>query len=124
MSVRTLGALQWVALLLGALVWAAQHVIGFGITQAECGLGGKHWGLANDVWELTTMSVSALLILVALALSLLVYVRTNDTHYDDEPPESRIRMLAIAAMPVNVVVLMIVLLDGFASAFHVVCRQA
>ncbi len=70
------------------------------------------------------MSVSALLILVALALSLLVYVRTNDTHYDDEPPESRIRMLAIAAMPVNVVVLMIVLLDGFASAFHVVCRQA
>ncbi len=47
MSVRTLGALQWVALLLGALVWAAQHVIGFGITQAECGLGGKHWGLGT-----------------------------------------------------------------------------
>ena len=124
MTVRRLSTLQWTALLLGALAWTAQHVIGFGVTQAECGLGGRHWGIDNTVWQATTMGVAVMLILAAQALAVLVYLRTRPCHYTDEPPESRIRFFAITAMPVNAVLLVIVLLDGFASIFDEVCRQS
>ncbi len=124
MTLRRLSTLQWSALLLGALAWAAQHVIGFGVTQAECGLGGRRWGIDNTVWQATTMGVTVALILAAQALAVLVYLRTSPSHYTDEPPESRIRFFAITAMPINTVVLFIVLLDGFASIFNEVCRQS
>ena len=58
MSQRTLGILQWVGLLLGAGVWAAQHLVGLGITQAACGPNGSTWGVQNDVWQGALMGVA------------------------------------------------------------------
>ena len=122
MTLRRLGVLQWLGLLLGALVWAAQHVLGFGITQAECGPGGSHWGIANDVWEGSLLGASACAILLAEAAAVTVFLRTRDTTYDGPPPAGRLRFFAICAMPINAVVLMIVLLDGIGSIVLGVCR--
>ena len=122
MTLRRLGILQWLGLLLGALVWASQHVLGFGITQAECGAGGSHWGIANDVWEGALLGASACAILAAEAAAITVFLRTRDTSYDGPPPAGRLRFFAICAMPVNAVVLMIVLLDGIGSIVLEVCR--
>ncbi len=124
MSLRRLAVLQWVGLLVGALVWAAQHVVGFGITQAECGAGGARWGIGNDLWQATLMGTTALVILAAEAAAIAVLLGTRDTSYEAEPPPSRIRFFAIAAAAANLIFLMIVLLDGFASIYSVECRQA
>ncbi len=123
MTPRRLAALQWVGLFGGAVVWAAQHALGFGLTQAQCGDGGRRWGLGYTAFQATTTAVSGLLILGALAASALAFVGTGDTAYDAEPPGSRIRFFAIAALPVNVLMLMIVLLDGIASLVDPLCRQ-
>jgi hypothetical protein len=122
MTVRRLAALQWFGLLAGGAVWWAQHLIGLGITQAECAVGGRSWGIDNTTWQATTTAVSAVLILIALAAAIVVFLRTGDSSYDGVPPQGRIRFFAIAAMPVNVLMLMIVLLDGVASIVDSVCR--
>ncbi len=123
MTVRRLAALQWFGLLAGAAVWWAQHLIGLGITQAECAVGGRGFGIDNTTWQAATTAVSSVLILIALAAAVVVFLKTGDSSYDGGPPRGRIRFFAIAAMPVNVLVLMIVLLDGIASIVDSVCRQ-
>jgi hypothetical protein len=124
MTLRLLGILQWVGLIGGAAIWAAQHIVGYGITQAECSTGGANWGIGNDVWQAVLMAASALLIAGAGVAAALVLAETREASYDsDPPPLSRIRFFAIAALAANAIFLMIVLLDGFASIFNVVCRQ-
>jgi hypothetical protein len=123
MTLRRLEILQWLGLLAGAAVWAAQHVLGFGITQAECGLGGAHWGISNDVWEGSLMAAAATVVLGAAGASLAVLVATRNVTYESDPPPGRMRFFAIAAVVANLVFLMIILLDGFASILDTPCRQ-
>jgi hypothetical protein len=120
MSVRRLALLQWLALLAGAGVWAGQHVVGFGITQAACGAG---LGVANDTWQAALLAAAAALILAAEAAALAVLVRTRASTYEAPAPEGRIRFFAIAAAVANALFLVIVVLDGVASIVDAACRQ-
>jgi hypothetical protein len=123
MSLRKLEILQWVGLLLGALVWTVQHVVGFGVTEAACSRGGMHWGISIDAWEATLMAAGAGCVLVAGLAAAAVVVRTREESFEDAPPPGRVRFLAIAAITANVIFLVIILLDGFASIFNIACRQ-
>jgi hypothetical protein len=130
MRLRTLGMLQWVGLLLGAVVWAAQHVVGSGITQAECGAGGAGWGISNDVWQATLTACAAGLVVLAGASAITVFARTRDAGFGDEPAEeagdvrrARLHFFAAASIAANTIFLMIILLDGFAAILNVTCRQ-
>ncbi|HEY5662062.1 MAG TPA: hypothetical protein VIR59_14860 [Gaiellaceae bacterium] len=124
MSRRRLEILQWTGLLAGGLVWAAQHVVGYGITEAACGAGSPQFGISNDVWQASLMAAAAVVILAAQAAAVTVLLATRSSSYETEPPPGRIRFFAIAAIVANTIFLMIVLLDGFASIFNVECRQS
>lgn len=124
MSRRRLEILQWVGLLAGGLVWTAQHVVGYGVTEAACGVGSAQFGISHDVWQASLMAVAVVVILGAEAAALAVFLATRSSSYEAEPPQGRIRFFAIAAMTANAIFLMIVLLDGFAAIFNVECRQS
>jgi hypothetical protein len=124
MRLRRLEILQWTGLLAGALVWTAQHVIGYGVTVAVCGPGNAQFGISNDVWQASLMAAAAVVILGAQAAALTVLLATRSSSYEAEPPPGRIRFFAIAAIVANTIFLMIVLLDGFAAIFNVECRQS
>jgi hypothetical protein len=131
MSLRTLGILQWVGLLLGAGVWAAQHVVGSGLTQADCGAGGAGWGISNDLWQTTLTVCAAGLVVLAGAAGVTVFARTRDAGFGDEPAEdagdlrrARLHFFAAASIAANAIFLMIVLLDGVASLYQLGCRQS
>jgi hypothetical protein len=123
MSLRRLEILQWFGLLAGALVWTGQHVVGYGITEAECSRGGMHWGISNDVWQAALLGAAALLVVAAEAAAVAVVVRTRETSYESPPAPGRIRFFAIAAVAANLIFLTIMLLDGLAAIFDVACRQ-
>jgi hypothetical protein len=124
MTLRRLEILQWLGLLLGAGIFAAQLVVGFGITQAECGApGGGRFGIDNDLWQGVLLGISVALVLAAEASAIAVFLGTRRTTYEHPPPDGRIRFLAIAAIAANAVFLMIVLLSGVASIVAAVCRQ-
>lgn len=131
MTLRTLGILQWVGLLLGAGVWSAQHVVGSGITQAECGAAGAGWGISNDLWQATLTAAAAALVIIAGAAAVTVFARTRGAGYGDEPAEeagelraARLHFFAAASIAANTIFLAIILLDGLASIAGVGCRQA
>jgi hypothetical protein len=124
MRLRRLEILQWTGLLAGGLVWAAQHVIGYGVTEAACGVGAPHFGITNDVWQASLMAAAVVLILGAEAAAVAVFLATRTASYESAPAIGRIRFFAIAAMVANVIFLLIVLLDGFAAIFSVECRQS
>jgi hypothetical protein len=131
MTLRSLGILQWVGLLLGAGVWAAQHMVGSGVTQAECGAAGAGWGISNDLWQATLTAAAAALVLVAGAAAITVFARTRDAGYGDEPAEeagelrrARLHFFAAASIAANTIFLAIILLDGVASIAGLGCRQA
>jgi hypothetical protein len=123
MSLRRLEILQWFGLLAGAIVWAAQHVVGYGITEAECGAGGVEWGIHNDVWQGALMGAALAFVLLALLASIAVIVATREGSYEGPPPPGRLRFFAIAAAAANFIFLVIILLDGLASIVNVACRQ-
>jgi hypothetical protein len=126
-----LGILQWVGLLLGAGVWVGQHVVGSGLTQAECGAGGAGWGISNDVWQATLMACSAGLVVLAGCAAVAVFAQTRGAGFGDGPPAeegerrlTRLHFFATASIAANAIFLMIILLDGFASIYAVGCRQS
>ena len=87
MTVRRLALLQWLGLLVGALTWAAVHVVGYGITEANCNVAGARWGIDNDVWQASLMSAAALVVLAAEAAALIVVWRTRGLDDSAAPPE-------------------------------------
>jgi hypothetical protein len=123
MSLRRLEILQWTGLLGGALIWAAQHVLGYGITEAECNGAGLGWGIHNTVWQGALFAAAAACVIAAEAAAVAVIVATRSGSYESPPAPGRIRFFAIAAAAANVIFLMIILLDGFAAIFNVTCRQ-
>jgi hypothetical protein len=123
MSLRRLEILQWAGLLAGALIWASQHVLGYGITEAECNAAGRGWGIDNTVWQGSLFAAAAFCVALAGLASIAVILATRRGSYESPPPAGRVRFFAIAAAAANLIFLMIILLDGFASIFNVACRQ-
>jgi hypothetical protein len=124
MTMRRLSILQWVGLALGGVVWFAGHVVGFAITQAECGAGGRGWGISPDTWQASLTATAAALVVAAQAAAVAVLAGTRGTSYESEPPPGRVRFLAIAALAANLIFLAVVLLDGVGSLYNTPCRQA
>lgn len=123
MTLRRLEILQWTGLLLGALAFAAAHVIGYGITEAQCNAAGLRWGISNDTWQVIALGVTAALVVVAGLAAATVVVRTQGESYEDPPPPGRVRFFAIAALAANVMFLIIIVLDALGSIVNVACRQ-
>jgi hypothetical protein len=117
MSLRRLGLLQWIGVAVAPLAWALQHVVGYGIAQARCSIGGEHWGIANTTWELALLASAAALVLVSEAAAVVVFRATRGL----DAEQSRLHFFATAAMVANVLFLAILLLDGFASALEKAC---
>jgi hypothetical protein len=123
MTVQRLSRLQWFGLLAGAVMLALGHILGIGLTYAECNVGGGRWSIANDPWEMAILSAAAFVMVVAAAASAAIIRATQGTSYDDDPPLSRIRFFAIAALVANVLFTVVMMLDLAGNVFNAVCRQ-
>jgi hypothetical protein len=114
--------LQWFGLLAGGLTWAAQLVVGFGTTQAECSAGGMRWGIVNDTWQLALLVTAGLVVVGAEVAAAIVFVRTRGVGKDDPPPQGRLHFFATAALVANLLFLVVILLSGVASTVGALCR--
>jgi hypothetical protein len=123
MTLRRLEILQWTGLLLGGLAFAAAHVVGYGITEAQCNAAGLRWGISNDTWELAALGAAAGFVIVSELAAAVVVARTREESYEDPPPHGRLRFFAIAAVAANLIFLTIIVLDALGAVFNVACRQ-
>jgi len=116
--------LQWFGLGGAALVWACQHVIGYGATVARCGAGGSRFGIDLHTWEIATMATALTLVLAAEAAAAVTVLRTWGTEYDGPPPNGRRHFFALAALVGNLLFLVVILLSGLSVLTFEACRQA
>jgi len=124
MSRRRLEALQWYALLGGALAWAAEHVVGYFVTAGTCSAQAERWGIDARLWLglLTAAGVAA--VLAAQASALIVFRATSGVAQDAPGPAGRLHFFAVAALVGNVLFLVLVALDGLGSLYHLPCTQS
>jgi hypothetical protein len=132
-TLRRLGVVQWVGVVVAPLAWTGQHIVGYGVGQARCEVGAA-WGIGFDAWQLALLAAAGLLILASEAAAVTVFLATRETNYGDGPPNegrwggatpySRLHFFATTAMVANVLFLAIVLLDGLAAVFDPLCAQS
>jgi hypothetical protein len=121
---RRLEALQWFGLFGGALAWAAQLAVGYGIAQADCSPAAGRLGIDPKAWEAAAFAAAALVTVLAEAAALAVVRATRDTGYEGRPPAGRRRFFALASTAANVLFLAIILNTGLVSLHHFPCRQS
>ncbi|HET7554816.1 MAG TPA: hypothetical protein VFJ75_04115 [Gaiellaceae bacterium] len=121
---RRLEVLQWTGLLLGAAMWGAAHVIGFGTTEASCNAAAPTFGIDFHLWEGLITGLAGLVAMSAALAATAVLVLTRDVSYEDDPPIGRIRFFAIAALIANVLFVMIVVLYLVGTLGNTPCTQA
>jgi hypothetical protein len=133
-TLRQLSVVQWIGVVVAPLAWTGQHVVGYGVGQARCSVGGMNWGIGFDTWQLAIMAAAGLLILVSEAAAVTVFLATRETNYGDGPPGdgrwggavpySRLQFFATAAMVANVLFFVVIFLDGLGSVFDSLCVQS
>jgi hypothetical protein len=134
MSLRRLGIVQWIGVVVAPLAWTGQHVVGYGVGQARCSVAGMNWGVGFDTWQLATLAAAGLLVVISEAAAVTVFLATRETNYGDGPPGdgrwggavpySRLHFFATAAMVANVLFLAVIFLDGLGSVFSSLCAQS
>jgi len=116
--------MQWFGLLGAPLAWTVQLVLGYGVTEARCNVGGSRWGVAVDTWQISLMVAAGAVVVFAEICALVLYFLTRDVSYDGQAPLGRRHFFVTASSLGNVLFLMIILLSGIAAVEHVACRQS
>ena len=129
-----LAVVQWIGVVVAPLAWTGQHVVGYGVGQARCSVGGASWGIAYDTWQLAILAAAGLLVVVSEAAAVTVFLATRETNYGDGPPGdgrwggavpySRLHFFATAAMVANVLFFTVILMSGLGSVFSTLCAQS
>ena len=55
-TLRRLSVVQWIGVVVAPLAWTGQHVVGYGVGEARCSVGGLRWGIGYDTWELAILA--------------------------------------------------------------------
>ena len=116
--------LQWVGLLGAGLVWTAQFVIGFGVTNAACGPAGPGWHIDVDTWQIALMAVGVPLAAAAEVAAIAVFRETRGLHHFDPPPWGRRHFFVVAALLGNALFIVAILLSGIGAIYNTGCRGA
>ena len=122
MTRTRLELLQWFGLFGGALAWATQHVVGFGISDSGCSVAGRQWGLPVSTLEVLVGVAAGAITISAWAAAYVAFRETRSVDEDAPGPAGRIRFFAQAALLGNVLFLAIVVLDAVGSVSELPCR--
>jgi hypothetical protein len=113
---------MWFGLFGAPIAWAAQHLAGFGVSQATCDAAGPTWHIdARALWIAIT-AVAALVALASEAASIVAYRRTRDA--GELPPASRVHFLSVIGMTIGPLFLTIILMSGLGAALLPRCLQS
>jgi hypothetical protein len=105
--------LVWFGVLGAPLAWAAQLVLGYGVTEAACGAGGARWGIDTTQWEIALTAATAAL---ALASGLAAWRVLRD-------PRGSFRFLATWGVLESLIFVVLILLGGIGSFYLSPCHQ-
>jgi hypothetical protein len=116
--------LQWFGLFGGAIAWAVQHVVGYGIGDAGCNVAGAQWGLHISTMQIVLSITTGAVVLAAEGAALVTFRATQGTAGYAPGPYGRLRFLAEAALLGNVLFLVMIVFDCVSTVYHLPCAQS
>ena len=116
--------MQWFGLLGAPLAWATQLVVGYGVTEARCNVGGARWGVAVDTWQISLMIAAGTVVILAEICAVTLYATTRETPYDGQAPLGRRHFFVAASSLGNLLFFVAIMIGGIAATTHVVCWQS
>jgi hypothetical protein len=119
---RRLSFLTWFGLLGAPLAWTTHHVVGLSLAEAACNPAGSQWMVPVDGGTLAATVVAAVIAALGGAAAVVAYRQTKDAGTD--PPEARVRFLAIIGMAVSPLFLAIMLMSGITVVAFPECIQS
>jgi hypothetical protein len=114
---------MWLGLFAAPIAWAASHVLGWGLSEANCEVVGQQWGIRFDVWEWGMLVVASGVAAAGVAASVATYRAIKGTDKDANPPEGRVWLLSIAGMVLSPLLLTIILLTHIGAIVLGQCHQ-
>jgi hypothetical protein len=120
---RRLELLMWLGLFGAPVAWAASHVIGWGVTEANCDTVGRQWNLGFHAWEWGLLVLAVGLALAGLVSSALTYRQVKRVDQDADPPPGRLWMLSISGLVMSPLLLVAILLTHVGSLVLSSCHQ-
>jgi hypothetical protein len=115
--------LIWLGLFGAPVAWAASHVVGWGVSEANCEVVGRQWGINFDAWEIVLLVLAVALAVAGLISSLLTYREVKGVDKDADGPAGRLWLLSIAGLVLSPLLLMLILLTHIGALALSHCHQ-
>jgi len=115
--------LQLYALFAGPLMWATQHALEFGWTNAHCSTPVAAWNVPAIWLNVLITAVCGSAVVAAEVAAFVVYRETANVGEYAPGPYGRMKFFAQAALLGNVLFIVIVALDATGAFYHR-CGQA
>jgi hypothetical protein len=115
--------LMWLGLFGAPVAWAASHVVGWGVTEANCGTVGRLWGIDFHVWEWSLLVLAVALAVAGLVSSAVTYKRVKGVDNDAAPPDGRLWILSISGLVLSPLLLVAILLTHVGALLLSHCHQ-
>jgi hypothetical protein len=113
--------LQWYALLGPPLAWAAQLVIGYGYTNAACGVAGATAGIGLRPWE--AIVAIAMVVVAAGGWAAAIALHAASRHGELDDPLGRIRFLSTVGIVVGGIFVTLIVFTGAGALAFDGCRS-
>jgi len=115
--------LIWLGLFGAPVAWAASHVVGWGVSEANCEVVGRQWGINFDAWEIVLLVLAVALAVAGLISSLLTYREVKGVDKDADGPAGRLWLLSISGLVLSPLLLMLILLTHIGALVLSQCHQ-
>jgi hypothetical protein len=115
--------LMWLGVLAAPFAWAGSHVVGWGVSEANCEVVGRQWGIAFSTWEIVMLVLAVGLAATGLLSSIVTYRTVKGVDKDAAPPDGRLWLMSIAGMVVSSLMLAIILLTHVGALLLSHCHQ-
>jgi hypothetical protein len=120
---RRVETLIWIGLFAAPAAFAFEHVFGWGLSEADCEVVGRQWGISFDAWVAVVTAVSAAAAAGGLTAALTAYRAIKATDNDAAPPVGRIWLMAVCGIVVSSLLFILILLGGSGALLLGHCHQ-
>jgi uncharacterized membrane protein YidH (DUF202 family) len=114
---------MWLGVLGAPVAWAASHVIGWGVSEADCEAVGRQWNISFDTWVSVLGAIAALLAVLGIVSAALTYRAVKGIDKDADPPAGRLWLMSVAGLVVSPLLLVLILLTGSGALLLSHCHQ-
>jgi hypothetical protein len=115
---------MWIGLFAAPVAFAFEHLFGWLLSEADCEVAGRQWGIAFTTWVGVVTAVAAALAAGGLAAALLAYRAVQGTDNDAPPPGGRVWLMSLCGIVISGLLLLVIILGGSGALLLGHCHDA